>query len=162
MAVAWEQVGALYRSHDVLDMARHTQSRAEWREGIGDLRELITSLEREVSEASHEYSLMVQRIVGELERSTRVVGVFGVRPSDRDALEVCNSWVDSERKRRARSGEDEWNSRIDWVEERSQYHATTRVMEVKFAQLAKLKRVLVARQSTISKAPKRLRPQLMP
>lgn len=152
--------GSLYRSYDTLELAKHTQSRAEWREGIGDLRELISSLEREVSEASHEYSLMVQRIVGELERSVRVVGVFGVRPTDRDALEVCNSWVESERKRRARSGDDEWNSRIDWVEERSQFHAATRVMEVKFAQLAKLKRVLVARQGAIAKAPKRPRPQL--
>merc|ERR1719160_741132 len=110
--------GALYRSHDALELGKNTQSRAEWREGIGDLRELIMSLEREVSEASHEYSLMVQRLVGELERSTRIVGVLGVRPTDRHALEVCNNWVESERKRRARTGEnDEWNSRIDWLEE---------------------------------------------
>jgi ElaB/YqjD/DUF883 family membrane-anchored ribosome-binding protein len=152
--------GSLYRSADTLELAKNTQTRAEWREGIGDLRELINSLEREVSEASHEYSLMVQRIVSELERSVRVVGVFGVRPTDRDAVEVCNSWVESERKRRSRAGEEDWNSRIDWVEERAQFHAATRVMEVKFAQLAKLKRVLVARQSAISKAPKRPRPQL--
>merc|ERR1719265_1110936 len=133
--------------------------RRSWQaqEGLADLQELIASLENEIGETSQEYSLQVQRLVDEAEQSAQALRgsepsplLAGERPNDRQVMNTCMAWVDLEHQRLERQGlpPDSLAPRLDWEQERSQYHAVTRAMEAKFAQLAKLKRLLQARQQT--------------
>lgn len=124
-------------------------------EGLADLQEIAGSLENEISEASQQYTLQVQRLVEEAEQSAQALlageqhqPMAGERPNDRQVLNTCLAWVDLEHQRLEREGlpPDSLAPRVDWAEERAQYHAVTRAMESKFAQLAKLKRLLQARQ----------------
>lgn len=132
----------------------------EWRESMADIQELIHSLENEISDASQEYTHQVQRLVDEAEQSAQLVHgsehkmlSAGERPNDRQVLNTCLAWVDMERRRLEHQGlpPDSLAPRVDWAEERAQYHAVTRAMEAKFAQLAKLKRLLQARQHSMRK-----------
>mmetsp|Transcript_92154 Transcript_92154/g.160081 ORF Transcript_92154/g.160081 Transcript_92154/m.160081 type:complete len:548 (-) Transcript_92154:125-1768(-) len=130
------------------------------REGLADLQEIVSSLENEISEASQQYTLQVQRLVDEAEQSAQALRtsdqhppLAGDRPNDRQVLHTCLAWVDLEHQRLERQGlpPDSLAPRVDWAEERAQYHAVTRAMESKFAQLAKLKRLLQARQHPMRK-----------
>merc|ERR1712232_509518 len=133
--------------------------------GAADLHELVVALEDEIGLASQEYSMQVQRMVGEACRSARVLGqlvgdpganavatseavVLAVSPRERGVLRTCLDWIEEEHRTREKLGvpKDGLMPTIDWVEERAQYQATTRAMETKFNQLGKLKRALLARQ----------------
>eukprot|EP00933_Yihiella_yeosuensis_P015971 TRINITY_DN13790_c0_g1_i2.p1 TRINITY_DN13790_c0_g1~~TRINITY_DN13790_c0_g1_i2.p1 ORF type:complete len:512 (+),score=92.89 TRINITY_DN13790_c0_g1_i2:160-1695(+) len=122
--------------------------------GSDDLRELITALESEIASASQQLSAQVQRVVAEAEQSARAAGAAQAQPQPaQQMLRACAAWVEQERRRREKQGlpADRPVPSVDWSEERSQYQAATRVMETKFAQLAKLKRLLTARHSAARK-----------
>lgn len=162
--------GALYRSFSPgpEQYARRTQCRAEWREGIGDIRDLVASLESEIGASSHEYSMLVQRVLEQAERSAKVLGpaFAGLagperqpkpgqgqeqEPASEVALGVCIAWAGEDRRRRGKLGR--WQPAANWPAERETYKSVTRTMESKFAQLAKLQRVLHARQAVLRRRP---------
>lgn len=133
--------------------AVRSQGRQDWREGLSDLQELITSLENEIGETSEQYTAQVHRIVDEAEHCAQVLRhcadievALGERPERRGVLQACIAWAGEERSRLEKLPSNALLPRIDWSEERAQYHAVTRGMESKFAQLVKLKRVLHVRQ----------------
>jgi hypothetical protein len=138
-------------------------------DGASDLRELVVALEGEISVASQEYSMQVQRLVMEAERCARILGVhhgsdlalasaagastseavaLAAGPRERGVLRTCLDWIEEERRMREKLSvtKDRLMPAIDWIDERAQYHAVTRAMETKFNQLAKLKRALQLRQ----------------
>jgi hypothetical protein len=135
--------------------ATHTQGRQDWRDGLSDLQELITALEHEIGDTSEQFSKQVHRIVDEVEQCAQVVrragteSVLGDQMHNQVVLQTCLAWVDQERRRLDKLGLpfDSLAPRVDWAEERTQYHAATRAMEMKFAQLMKLKRVMQNRQT---------------
>jgi len=139
--------------------ARHTEGRQDWRDGLTELQELIASLENEIAESSERYTAQVHRIVDEAEQCARTLRAaetdagLGDRSSDRGVLRTCSAWCEQERRRLELLGlpTDCLAPRVDWAEERAQYHAITRQMEAKFTQLMKLKRVLQARQQVLKK-----------
>jgi hypothetical protein len=136
-------------------------------------------LEGEITCASQEYSMQVQRIVGEAEKGARILGllrgsgevgtpavcgasdaiivgdesVSNVRASGRSVLRICLDWISEDRRRRDAQGtpQDSLAPCVDWNEERCHYQAITRSMETKFEQLSKLKRVLLARQAGVKR-----------
>merc|ERR1712232_1513890 len=141
-----------------------TQGVERW-EGAADLHEIVVALEDEIGLASQEYTMQVQRMVGEACRSARVLGqlpgsdpgpsastsevvVLAASPLERGVLRTCLDWVEEEYRVREKLGlpKDGLMPTIDWIDERAQYQATTRAMETKFNQLGKLKRALLARQ----------------
>eukprot|EP00747_Dinoflagellata_sp_TGD_P164239 gnl/TRDRNA2_/TRDRNA2_183888_c0_seq1.p1 gnl/TRDRNA2_/TRDRNA2_183888_c0~~gnl/TRDRNA2_/TRDRNA2_183888_c0_seq1.p1 ORF type:complete len:603 (-),score=87.19 gnl/TRDRNA2_/TRDRNA2_183888_c0_seq1:64-1785(-) len=140
----------------------------DWREGLQELRELIRSLEGEISEASNHFSTQAKRMIDEAEKSSQALGLqrcndvsgstlasLADRPTDWSAMRVSNAWVEQERERRIKQGvpTESLAPRVDWVEERAAYQATTKSMETKFAQLAKLKRVLGMREGVVRRKP---------
>jgi hypothetical protein len=135
--------------------AIRTQGRQDWRDGLSDIQELISSLENEIGDASEQYSMQVHRFVDEIEQCAQTMrraegeAVIGDRPQERGVMRTCLVWVEQERQRLEKLGlpPDSLAPRVDWAEERTQYHAVTRTMEMKFAQLMKLKRVLQMRQN---------------
>merc|ERR1712070_564256 len=137
--------------------ARHTESRQDWREGVVEPQELIASLENEIGETSEKYTAQVHRIVDEAEQCARTVrsaetdAIMVDRANDKGVSRTCAAWCEQERRRLEQLGlpPDCLAPRMDWAEERAQYHAVTRQMEAKFTQLMKLKRVLQARQHAI-------------
>jgi len=133
------------------------------REGIADLRELVLSLESEIHEMSQEYAMLLQRVSSEAELSSRVLGpvstlgdyragfLAGDAPDPRSVMRTCLAWADQEHHRKERHGlpPDTPIPCINWAEERERYQAATRSLQTKFNQLAKLRRVLRARQGTV-------------
>jgi len=115
--------------------------------GAEDLRDLCASLEAEIAQASQSLSDQVQRVVLEAEQSARAVNAAPQQPSLQQQLRACAAWVEQERRRREKQGlpPDRAVPAVDWSEERARYQTTTRSMETKFAQLAKLRRLLQAR-----------------
>lgn len=120
-----------------------------------DVRELVSSLEAEISDASQEFSAQVQRIIAEAELASRTIGLLRREHGEGDAgvQSACAAWLEQERRRRDKLGLPK-NCPvpcIDWAEERAQYHMTTRSMETKFAQLHKLKRLLEVRVNAVAR-----------
>eukprot|EP00930_Biecheleria_cincta_P095678 TRINITY_DN8761_c1_g1_i1.p1 TRINITY_DN8761_c1_g1~~TRINITY_DN8761_c1_g1_i1.p1 ORF type:complete len:540 (+),score=112.54 TRINITY_DN8761_c1_g1_i1:31-1650(+) len=115
--------------------------------GAEDLRDLCASLEAEIAQASQSFSDQVQRVVLEAEQSARAVNAAPQQPSLQQQFRACAAWVEQERRRREKQGlpPDRAVPAVDWSEERARYQTTTRSMETKFAQLAKLRRLLQAR-----------------
>mmetsp|Transcript_28039 Transcript_28039/g.50625 ORF Transcript_28039/g.50625 Transcript_28039/m.50625 type:complete len:520 (+) Transcript_28039:64-1623(+) len=121
--------------------------------GMDDLRDLCSSLEVEIAQASKAFSAQVQRVLAEAEQSARAVNAASQQDAEQQQLRACAAWVEQERRRREKQGlpADRAMPSVDWAEERSQYQATTRSMETKFAQLAKLRRLLQARYNVAKK-----------
>jgi len=121
--------------------------------GVDDLRDLCSSLELEIAQASKAFSAQVQRVLAEAEQSARAVSTAPQQPAEQQQLRACAAWVEQERRRREKQGlpADRAVPSVDWAEERSQYQATTRNMETKFAQLAKLRGLLQARYNVAKK-----------
>eukprot|EP00929_Paragymnodinium_shiwhaense_P007236 TRINITY_DN111170_c0_g1_i1.p1 TRINITY_DN111170_c0_g1~~TRINITY_DN111170_c0_g1_i1.p1 ORF type:complete len:584 (+),score=104.38 TRINITY_DN111170_c0_g1_i1:120-1871(+) len=145
--------------------------------GTGDLRQVAEDLAYEVGEASQGCSALVQRVVAECERSARVLGLpvrslgsasgdrFLEVPSalegdrlgaggDRGMLRTCLEWIADDRRRREIQGipPDSMTPLINWGGERSEWQANTRVMETKFEQLTRLKRVIQSKQHALRRA----------
>lgn len=126
-----------------------------------DIHDVIRSLEAEISRASQEFSAQVQRVVAEAEQASRAVGIPRGREivaseGEQSIFRACAVWVEQERQRRDAQGLPPGPVPcVDWAEERSKYHATTRCMETKFAQLGKLRRLLEARSTVSKKKPLR-------
>mmetsp|Transcript_5500 Transcript_5500/g.10348 ORF Transcript_5500/g.10348 Transcript_5500/m.10348 type:complete len:555 (+) Transcript_5500:99-1763(+) len=121
--------------------------------GFDDLRELCSALESEIASASQAFSSQVSRVVAEAEQSARAMGASSPQPQHQQQLRTCAAWLEQERRRRERQGlpPDHAVPAVDWNEERAQYQVFTRSMETKFAQLAKLRRLLQARYNAASK-----------
>jgi len=121
--------------------------------GVDDLRDLCSSLEVEIAQASKAFSAQVQRVLAEAEQSARAVSAAPQQPAEQQQLRACAAWVEQERRRREKQGlpADRAVPAVDWAEERSRYQATTRNMETKFAQLAKLRGLLQARYNVAKK-----------
>jgi len=122
-----------------------------------DLRELAASLEGELANGAQNLQAQAQRVAVEAEITARALAT---RPSGADAYEqersevsvaqhACSAWLEQERLQRERVGLPPRGlvPRISWAEERAHYQATMRVAESKFAQLAKVRRVLKNRQA---------------
>merc|ERR1712146_313174 len=116
--------------------------------------------ENEIGETSERYTSQVHRIVDEAEQCARTLrgaegDALGLadRPNNRGVLHTCTAWVEQDRRRLEQLGlpADCLAPRVDWAEERAQYHAVTRLMEAKFTQLMKLKQVLYSRQTVTKK-----------
>lgn len=154
-ATAWQPAAKLSKDSKVpLESSGKGGEAAVNNAAANDIRDLITCLEGEISTASQDFSAQVQRIVAEAEQAAHAVGVPRGRESlslegEHSIFRACAAWVDQERKRRETLGLPQGIPLpcIDWGEERTQYHATTRSMETKFAQLGKLKRLFEARVS---------------
>lgn len=143
---------------------QHAQHRQEWREGLSDVKALIRALEGEIADASRELTSQVQRVVREAEAAaqgllparggeSRPVVAPGASGDLGQALRVCTRWIEQEQRRRSKQGLERHDlaPRLCWDEERLRYQEVSRVMESKFAQLAKLQRVLATRQGAVAR-----------
>jgi len=124
---------------------------------LGDLEELAELFQNEIKEAEQEHSLLSRKFAMEADKSARAIGITETEAaplirhlSELDVRCACLAWIEQQRQRR----EDRMVSLadglvpvVDWSEERSRYQSSIRSTEAKFAQLARLKRVLKSRQS---------------
>lgn len=126
-----------------------------------DLRELVVSLEAELQGSACGLQQQARRVAAEAEHAGRALAAsrsaspppneppisVGAPEKELAVQRTCAFWLEHERLRCERAGLPATSlaPRVDWAEEQAHHQMVTRAAESKFAQLAKLRRLLQAR-----------------
>jgi len=89
-----------------------------------------------VADAALRYTAVIQATSDAAQRAMRIVGMCGSSPTEQEISNLCDMWMDQEKE----AGE---GGALEWGDQRARFKEITRTMETKFAQLVKLKRVLM-------------------
>lgn len=119
--------------------------------GSAELRDVMASIEHEISFSADELAQLIHRVSEEARLAKRLVDNNTAEDpiSDHGAVQrLCSAWMEQERSRRERLGlpTDSLRPIVDWGMERARYQATTQAMDAKFAQLDKLRRIMHERK----------------
>lgn len=159
----------------------HTLKRLELREGVSELRELLEQIEDEIADSSQAYSKFIQRLLQREDEMKRIIAVkptsvlqqiqladqlliADAKAPSRDVDEDAYTFHPTSRKK-GRTQDEQENAKalvprrgkqsslyVDWATEMEQFKAITTVMETKFSQLTKLKKVIQVKQPAARRA----------